>query len=175
MENILYTIVPITLITIAFLTSYYKIIKNKNANGKSSHSYIISAFASLYVVLLTESNQVLYIYLGELILSIVGALLVVYFHIKTKYEYKEKKRDFIIPFIFSMFGILGISQTIKSFKSRKRKSQVSVIAYLLFAISYCMALINVETFYVALPIIISTILCLYISIQTFLTNQKYLN
>ena len=152
--------------TIALGSQLLTLHKAQSAYGVSYQAYLVGVIADIIIIFNSHSIEVQIISSVHLILALANMVYIIYLQHKTKYQFKEKIPQFIFSFLCSMIMVTGVSQTIKTLQSKNKKTNVSFINYLFQSLNL-LIMIHLEVNpMVIVPLIISLILHLHITIKT---------
>lgn len=140
------------------------------ANGVSYQAYLIGVIADIFIIYNSHSFDVQVISAIHLVLAFTTMVYILYLQHKTKYQFKEKIQPLVFSFACSTIMITGVSQSIKSFQSKNKPSNVSFRNYFFQSINLLIMIYLENNPLVILPLVISLILHLYISLKTLKTK-----
>jgi len=131
MEDSTIFIIITTLNLFAYIRQTIKLYTSKDSQGVSLQGYIITISSMLFLYFTAESQYIIYIvYFEFIILFLIISFAFIYD--KTNTIFNENKFDFMISFLCSCVYITGISQAIKSFKSKENITSVSISSYVIW-------------------------------------------
>lgn len=167
MSPILLTATGFVLVTIALGSQLLTLYKAQSANGVSYQAYLIGVIADIIIILNSYSIEVQIISTIHLVLALANMVYIIYLQHKTKYQFKEKLPPFVFSFACSTIMITGVSQSIKTFSSKGRESNVDFKNYFFQSLNLAIMLYLETNIYVMMPLTISLILHGYVAKQSY--------
>ena len=123
----IYLLIAILINGYGYSHQLYLILKNKHAVGVSYQAYLMGAIAATSLIYNSETQMITMIYVVNLIFSISIFSLVFYYNHNDK---QENKKTFLFSGIFSLFGVYGMAQALKTYKNKAaKKMNVSFAIY----------------------------------------------
>jgi len=151
----------------------YLILKNKQAIGVSYQAYLMGAIAATSLILNSENETVMVIYIVNLMFSLTIFSLVFYYNHKDK---QENFKTFLFSGLFSLFGVYGMSQAIKTFKNKTaKKMNVSLAIYGVGLIPTMITIYFATSIVVLLASISTLILNFYVAYKIVMINYIKVN
>jgi hypothetical protein len=139
----------------------------QSANGVSYQAYLIGVIADIFIIYNSHSFDVQVISAIHLVLAFTTMVYIIHLQHKTKYKYKEKLPPFLFSFACSTIMITGVSQSIKTFSSNGRKSNVAFKNYFFQSLNLAIMLYLETNIYVIIPLTISLMLHVYVARKSF--------
>jgi hypothetical protein len=137
------------------------------ASGVSYQGYLIGVIADIFIIYNSHSFDVQVISVIHLVLAFATMIYVIHLQHKTKYQFKEKLAPFIFSFACSTIMITGVSQSIKTFNSNGRKSNVAFKNYFFQSFSLAIMLYLESNIYVIVPLALSLMLHMYVARKSY--------
>jgi hypothetical protein len=145
--------------------------KHQSANGVSYQAYLIGVIADIFIIMNSYSLDVQIISAIHLVLAFITMVYIIHLQHKTNYKFKEKLAPFIFALSCSFIMITGVSQSIKSYQSKTRKSHVSVRNYFLQSLNLSIMIYLESNIIVILALVISLLLHIYVTIITTISSK----
>lgn len=159
------SILAFTLFSIGLGSQLLTLYKAQSANGVSYQAYAIGVIADLLIIYNSYSIEVQIISSIHLLLALANMIYIIYLQNKTKYQFKEKTITFFFSFFCSLLMITGVSQSIKTYQSNNRPSNVSFRNYFFQSINISIMIYLESNIAVIIPLSISLLFHLYIAIK----------
>jgi len=141
--------------------------KAQSADGVSYQAYLIGVIADIFIIINSYSLEVQIISAIHLVLAFITMVYIVHLQIKTNYKFKERLLPFIISFFCSTIMITGVSQSIKTFQSNGKKSNVSFKNYFFQSLNLAIMIYLETNILVIIPLTISLLLHAYVAKDTY--------
>lgn len=161
-ETIL-TITAFIFFAIALGSQLRTLHKAQSANGVSYQAYLIGVIADILIIYNTYSFEVQIISAIHLVLAFTTMVYIIHLQHQTKYQFKEKIPTFIFSFFCSLLMITGVSQSIKTFQSKNKPSNVSFKNYFFQSLNLSIMIYLETNPMVILPLAISLLLHIYVT------------
>ena len=139
----------------------------QSANGVSYQAYLIGVIADIFIIYNSHSFDVQVISAIHLVLAFTTMVYIIHIQHKTKYKYKEKLPPFLFSFACSTIMITGVSQSIKTFNSNGRKSNVAFKNYFFQSLNLAIMLYLETNIYVIIPLALSLMLHVYVAKRSY--------
>ena len=167
MSPILLTATAFVLVTIALSSQILTLHRAQTAKGVSYQGYLIGVIADILIIYNTYSFEVQIISAIHLVLALTTMVYIIHLQHQTKYQFKEKLPPFVFSFACSTIMITGVSQSIKTFSSKGRESNVDFKNYFFQSLNLAIMLYLETNIYVMMPLTISLILHGYVAKQSY--------
>lgn len=139
----------------------------QSASGVSYQAYLIGVIADIFIIYNSHSFDVQVISAIHLVLAFTTMVYIIHLQHKTKYKYKEKLLPFLFSFACSTIMITGVSQSIKTFNSNGRKSNVAFKNYFFQSLNIAIMLYLETNIYVIIPLALSLMLHVYVAKRSY--------